>query len=695
MKRQLGLQKRLIIVFAMFIVTVSILQTVFAGSIVRRAITAKVMEILQYKAISTVEKIDHEMNDLSFWLEGIAGTPVLLDETLSIQQRLKEIDFLVKRQSAVKNYGMAGIDGNLIRADGSSFFCGKQPWYNTVMSGNRFLSEPFQMSKDTFLISYAIPMYDKDKRIVGLFSVDIDGQYLSNICKTVTIGNGGAIFIAGVSRKIIGDVDFTRVTANINLREAAETDKNMASLYNIVESALNSDETITGSCFYDGVDQFVVGKKMETGWAVIIHAPKQASLADVRKLNRWMCLIGIAMLLIAAIVIYWISRRIIGPLVRVVTALKDIAQGDGDLTVQLPLTGLDEIRNLSEYFNDTIGKIRASIQSVDQNTGAMTRIGDELAQNMSETAGAANEISTHIEDVKRKIFTQASSVTETAATIEEIIQTIKHLNDSIATQAASVAESSSAIEEMVANIASITKTLERTDESIKSLASATSDGKETLHSSNAVTQKIAEESGSLIEASSVIQHIASQTNLLAMNAAIEAAHAGEAGKGFAVVADEIRKLAEESSLQGKTITTTLKQFGTEIEGLSNSANTVEEKFNVIFNLSEQVKMMSNQLTAAMREQENASREVLTAIKNINAVTVDVNNGSAEMLKGGEKAAKEMAILDDLTRVITGSMDEMTSGATYINTSVQEVNKITQQNKESIASLAAEVKKFKV
>ena len=695
MKKQLGLQKRLIIIFAIFIVTVSILQTVLAGSIVRRAITAKVMELLQNKATTTAEKIDHEIEDLSFWLEGVADTPVLFDESLTIQQRLQEIDFLIKRQPSVKNYGMAGMGGNLIRADGSSFFCGDQPWYNTVMSGTPFLSEPFQAGKDVFLISYAIPMYDKDKRISGFFSIDIDGQYLSDICKTVTVGAGGSVFIVGTSRRVIGDTDFSRVTAKTSISEAAKTDKDMASLSVLVESVFSSDDVVNGSGSYNGEAQFVVGKKMETGWVVMLRAPAKEFLSDVRILNRWMYLIGIAMLLIAALVVYWLSRRIISPIVRVAAALKDIAQGEGDLTVSLPVTGLDEIRNLSECFNQTIGKIRTAIQSVDKNAGAMTKIGDELAQNMSETAGAANEISTHIEDVKRKIFTQASSVTETSATIEEIIQTIKQLNTSIATQAASVSESSSAIEEMVANIASITKTLERTDESIKSLASATSDGKETLHSSNAITQKIAEESGSLIEASGVIQHIASQTNLLAMNAAIEAAHAGEAGKGFAVVADEIRKLAEDSATQGKTITTTLKQFGTEIESLSNSAQSVEEKFNAIFNLSEQVKMMSNQLTEAMREQENASREVLTAIKNINTVTVEVNSGSAEMLKGGEKAAKEMAILDDLTRVITGSMDEMTSGASYINTSVQEVNQITQRNKESIAGLAAEVSKFKV
>ncbi|WP_038174926.1 methyl-accepting chemotaxis protein, partial [Treponema pedis] len=181
---------------------------------------------------------------------------------------------------------------------------------------------------------------------------------------------------------------------------------------------------------------------------------------------------------------------------------------------------------------------------------------------------------------------------------------------------------------------SITQTLDKANDAIKNLASATEDGKISIATSNSVTQKIAEESGGLLEASSVIQHIASQTNLLAMNAAIEAAHAGEAGKGFAVVADEIRKLAEESSMQGKTITSTLKTLSGEIEILSGSAKTAEEKFNAIFGLSDEVKSMSSRLMEAMKEQENGSKEVLTAIEDINAITAQVNAGSAEMLIGG-------------------------------------------------------------
>ena len=87
--------------------------------------------------------------------------------------------------------------------------------------------------------------------------------------------------------------------------------------------------------------------------------------------------------------------------------------------------------------------------------------------------------------------------------------------------------------------------------------------------------------------------------------------------------------------------------------------------------------------------------MLAAIKSINTVTMEVQAGSEEMLRGGESVAEEMRKLDDLTRVITDSMNEMASGAVQINNAVQEVNRITQENKTSIQKLADEVDKFKV
>ncbi|MGP1576693.1 MAG: methyl-accepting chemotaxis protein [Treponema sp.] len=455
-------------------------------------------------------------------------------------------------------------------------------------------------------------------------------------------------------------------------------------------------ETIGKGMIEDRTKLIVTAPVAETGMYLCFAVNKQVifeTFRHVMLVNIMLATVFIAIFII--IVTVYIKRVLIKPLNKTVAGLQNIARGEGDLTVRLPLKGNDEITDLSKYFNETIAKIGASIRQVGISSTTMKEIGNELASDMTKTASAIHEISANIDGVKQRATTQAASVTETAATIEEIVRTIKQLNTGIETQAASIAQSSSAVDEMVANIASIGQTLGKTDEVISSLSSATGDGKAMLVTSNTVTQKIAEESGALMDASGIIQHIASQTNLLAMNAAIEAAHAGEAGKGFAVVADEIRKLAEESSVQGKTITTTLKTLSAEIETLSASSKTVEEKFNAIFALAEQVKEMSSRLTEAMREQENGSREVLNAIKTISVVTTEVQNGSEEMLKGGEGVAFEMQKLESLTRIITESMNEMSAGAVQINKAVQNVNEITQKNKASIERLGIEVSKFKV
>lgn len=420
--------------------------------------------------------------------------------------------------------------------------------------------------------------------------------------------------------------------------------------------------------------------------------------ASVREsLNKTLLLIismSIAGLFImSAVGIVVVKQIVVKPIAKMVLTLYEV--GEGDLTARLSLAGNSEITDFSEYFNRTLDKMGITLKAVHTDSNKMEEIGNELAANMTETASAVHQISINIDDVKQQALNQAASVSETATTIEEIVRTIQKLNDSIEIQSARVTQSSAAIEEMVANIASIGQTLSKTDEAVKDLTAATDDGKATIVTSNSVTQKIAEESGSLLEASSVIQHIASQTNLLAMNAAIEAAHAGEAGKGFAVVADEIRKLAENSARQGKAITSTLKTLSGEIEVLSSSSKTVEDKFNIIFNLAEQVKLMSARLTEAMNEQEQGSREVLEAIKEINLVTTEVRSGSEKMLKGGEEVSQEMQKLDHLTHSITESMNEMACGAVQINNAVQEVNEITQKNKASIENLASEVAKFKV
>ncbi|MDR1955654.1 MAG: methyl-accepting chemotaxis protein, partial [Treponema sp.] len=246
-----------------------------------------------------------------------------------------------------------------------------------------------------------------------------------------------------------------------------------------------------------------------------------------------------------------------------------------------------------------------------------------------------------------------------------------------------------------ANIQNVTHTLVKNVHNIVDLSESSAVGRSGLQEVAENIQEIDRESAGLLEINGVMETIASQTNLLSMNAAIEAAHAGEAGKGFAVVASEIRKLAESSAVQSKTISNVLKKIKDSIEKITQSTEGVLLKFEGIGEGIERVTQQEKTVREAMEEQGAGSQSILEAIGELRELTELVKERSGEMLEGSERVIKESRSLGRLTDEIAGGVQEIATGAEQINSSMDRVAGISAENKERIQGLMGEVAKFKV
>lgn len=463
------------------------------------------------------------------------------------------------------------------------------------------------------IVSYQTSLGDKGNINAALQDIRFGkaGYFFIYNTQGVNIFHGVKPELMG--KNLIGLTDPKGNKILLGLLDAAKTGDGNYSYYYQKPGSEEQVEKLGYAIMLPGTDWMLgTGAYIDDIDIVIDEYALRANKASTDKLFLLLA-ISIGLIILTIIIILMTATKMAKPIERMAINLDDIAQGEGDLTKRLEITGKDEIAHLGESFNLFVDKLQQMIQEISSATTGVNQAGSEMR---NQSSAISSQLLSHNQETEQVV----SAITEMSLTANEVASNTNQVAD--ATHA-------------------VTQDVMHAQECVNTSVSEISGLVEEINSAAGSMSELSEQSKKINNVLSVIGGIAEQTNLLALNAAIEAARAGEQGRGFAVVADEVRSLAsrtQDSTLEINEMLTELHnlvaRLGASMElsqersiRSADSTNAISESLTSVTAAVDSINDMSTQIATAATEQSSVTEEINRNVYAIQEIVNTLTQGS--------------------------------------------------------------------